>query len=356
LLDFFRSLASLLVVLGHTRYLYFGTPTNVANSSGIVQKAFYFLTGLHHEAVVFFFVISGFLVGGQIIELNKKGVFDAWAYFINRFVRIYIVFIPALALAFILNWVGANIFIGTSAHTDLLDGWAGFDWPCFMACLQGIECEAHANPPLWSLGYEWLLYLLAPAFFGIIFSSLDKRAIGIALVLFAVIIYAAFHRGVSWEWFLFWLIGAVAQQLVIYRCLPISAGFLGLIVAAGACAAARMRDFPLAVSDTLIAVAFGLAISSRLLLVWHWGAKASARMAAFSYSLYAIHLPVVVFIARMLERLGWADAVAASAGAGVDFLVSVVAALLAAICFAWTTENRTDAVRRMFLRYRKSSV
>ncbi|MDR3562951.1 MAG: acyltransferase family protein, partial [Negativicutes bacterium] len=157
LLDLSRIAAALLVVIGHTRYRYFGTPTAIAHS-GLGRQIFYFFTGLSREAVVVFFVISGFLVGGQIIELSSNGIFDVWAYLINRFSRIYIVLIPALVLAFVFSWVGAKAFAGTSSHTDLLEGWSDFSFPCFLACLQGIECKAHANPPLWSLGYEWLIY------------------------------------------------------------------------------------------------------------------------------------------------------------------------------------------------------
>ena len=78
LLDSIRIGAALLVVLGHCRFLYFGTPENVAQSN-IWRQLFYLFTGLGHEAVVLFFVLSGFLVGGQILASKAKGVFYPWA-------------------------------------------------------------------------------------------------------------------------------------------------------------------------------------------------------------------------------------------------------------------------------------
>ena len=39
--------------------------------------------------------------------------------------------------------------------------------PCHLAALQGLLCLPWgANPPFWTLGYEWGLYLIAPAIFG----------------------------------------------------------------------------------------------------------------------------------------------------------------------------------------------
>ena len=62
-LDFIRWMAALLVVLQHIRYLWFAEYADIQNKT-ILFKLFYFLTGFGSEAVMVFFVLSGFLVGG----------------------------------------------------------------------------------------------------------------------------------------------------------------------------------------------------------------------------------------------------------------------------------------------------
>ena len=50
-----------------------------------------------------FFIVSGFLVGGSVWRLIAQARFDLGAYLINRFARIYLVFIPALLLVLVLE-------------------------------------------------------------------------------------------------------------------------------------------------------------------------------------------------------------------------------------------------------------
>ena len=361
LLDSIRIGAALLVVLGHCRFLYFGTPENVAQSS-IWRQLFYLFTGLGHEAVVLFFVLSGFLVGGQILASKAKGVFDPWAYFVNRFVRIYIVFIPALVLAFGLDQIGANFLTGTAAHKDLLDGWSDFNFRCYLGCLQGVACAAHANPPLWSLGYEWLLYLFAPAVFGILFSSYSYIVRLCLIALLAVVFQfalavipdkSALGGELVWKWFLIWFLGAAAYWIVNSRCLPTAAGIFGIFCVAVAFLLARSRIVPPFASDCMIAVGLALTISSRLLLVWRFFPRGSANLAGFSYSLYAIHLPIIVFSARILEAAHLAGPhPEPTLRAGSDFLLTVAIALVGAIGFSRLTEAETTALRRFILKRR----
>lgn len=58
-LDFVRWMAALLVVLQHIRYLWFAEYADIQNKT-ILFKLFYFLTGFGSEAVMVFFVLSGF--------------------------------------------------------------------------------------------------------------------------------------------------------------------------------------------------------------------------------------------------------------------------------------------------------
>ena len=68
-LDVVRGLSAIAVCAGHLRSVMFVDYSNLQTPS-LLQKVFYGLTGLGHQAVMVFFVLSGFFVGGSI--LRKK--------------------------------------------------------------------------------------------------------------------------------------------------------------------------------------------------------------------------------------------------------------------------------------------
>jgi len=191
-LDLLRFGAALLVLFGHTRGLLFTSFQDIAHP-GLGTKMFYFLTGIHREGVAIFFAVSGFLVGGAVWRSIRGRRFDAKAYLASRFSRIYLVLLPALALALLFDWAGRFFLGGTRFFGERPLMPMGFTsdwtWPqmaCNLAAVQGIFCKPlGVNPPLWSLGYEWVFYLIAPILFGLAFSSLARpvRVGGIALVL-----------------------------------------------------------------------------------------------------------------------------------------------------------------------------
>ena len=65
-LDLLRAAAALLVMIGHVRNLFFTDYSQVVNCNWLI-KSIYFLTGLGHESVIIFFVLSGLLVGGKVV-------------------------------------------------------------------------------------------------------------------------------------------------------------------------------------------------------------------------------------------------------------------------------------------------
>jgi peptidoglycan/LPS O-acetylase OafA/YrhL len=104
-LDFVRLSAAVLVLLGHARGLLLVSMAQVEHPNPLI-RAFYLVSGLQHEGLVMFFIVSGFLVGGSVWRLIAQARFDLVAYLINRFARIYLVFIPALLLVLVLNTIG----------------------------------------------------------------------------------------------------------------------------------------------------------------------------------------------------------------------------------------------------------
>src|SRR3984893_19323634 len=148
LLDFLRATAALLVLLGHTRNAYFHY-TDVLAQPGLFLKLFYFITSLPGEAVVIFFVLSGFLIGGSLADSLQRGSFDLVRYLIARFVRIYIVYVPALILTEAIFWFGSRVLSDPGeghirplfSERELNFGGVS-QFICHLSGLQGYSCIA----------------------------------------------------------------------------------------------------------------------------------------------------------------------------------------------------------------------
>jgi peptidoglycan/LPS O-acetylase OafA/YrhL len=70
-LDMVRGIAALAVMFGHIRGLFFLDYSDLAAPSPAVTL-FYAVTGLGHQAVMVFFVLSGCLIGGSVMTAMKR--------------------------------------------------------------------------------------------------------------------------------------------------------------------------------------------------------------------------------------------------------------------------------------------
>src|SRR5665647_3965432 len=96
-LDLARFIAALLVALSHLRGFVFVDFYSIDHPS-LVWSAFYFATGFGHQAVMAFFVLSGFLVGGTVVSGAEAAQWSWSDYAITRMTRLWIVLHPALVL------------------------------------------------------------------------------------------------------------------------------------------------------------------------------------------------------------------------------------------------------------------
>ena len=103
-LDLVRGLAALEVMLSHLRggnWVEFGALP--PSQQTIAVKIFFFGTRLGHEAVMIFFVLSGFLVGGNLVSRIRQGRFKISDYAIDRGTRISIPLVAACVLTLVIN-------------------------------------------------------------------------------------------------------------------------------------------------------------------------------------------------------------------------------------------------------------
>ena len=94
-----RWVAAFFVVIYHL----YGISVLNQPSPGLLFSGVHFFCGFGHIAVIVFFVISGFLVGGGAIFRLEDNGFDVIDYFVHRAARIYTVLIPALIAGFVLD-------------------------------------------------------------------------------------------------------------------------------------------------------------------------------------------------------------------------------------------------------------
>ena len=221
-LDCLRGLAALLVVVEHLRAFLF-VPFPQVKAPGILTKVFYLVTGLGHQAVMIFFVLSGFLVGGSVITALQRGKWSWRGYLLRRMSRLWVVLIPALLLTLFWDKLGCSIAPG-GYHGDYRELYHSGPTPAIPAdwsigtflgntfFLQTIMVPCFGtNGPLWSLANEFWYYLLFPL--GLtIFITRKWRDRVMALILVAGIIFFL-PKSILLEGVI-WLLGAVVFYLI----------------------------------------------------------------------------------------------------------------------------------------------
>jgi len=198
-------------------------------------------------------------------------------YLIARFVRIYIVYLPTLVITEAVFLFGSRLLSDPGAgHLRPLFSQQQMHFGrvsqaiCHLSGLQGFSCPRwEQNPALWSLGYEWALYLLAPAIIGLIVwkASPGLRLMAIALVCaIAATVCQDPKQGVGW--FIVWFLGAGSYSVLRAGLVPLPAGILGAgLVIAGMAMSLLPAENQLE-TDTIIAAGTAIAIACRLMVAF----------------------------------------------------------------------------------------
>jgi peptidoglycan/LPS O-acetylase OafA/YrhL len=354
-----RWLAAFAVLIAHAGSLLISQPDIMSAPHGPGAYVWWFLTGFPHQAVIVFFVISGFLVGGNFIAKSRGTEPFLAKYFVDRTVRIYLLLVPVILLGWCLDSIGRHFLAGFGLYDSPM--FAGsFDLKLLgpnLLNLQGIFFPAFGtNGPLWSLGCEfwyyiaWALLLLpltltAPLVrvFGFICGAALAVSFSIAGVFF-------FVGG------LIWLSGALVRfaprPLVRSKGLALLI-FLAITVAVRLMCRGKIPSDPFwaALADAAVALSFcNLLLSLRFSQSREWAIcnwRIHKPLSDFSFSLYACHLPIIVLAVAAADYLfgaGWHAQTATALHWMVTFGL-----LGLTLCLAWLlsrgTEARTDDVR-----------
>jgi peptidoglycan/LPS O-acetylase OafA/YrhL len=359
-LDVMRWVAALVVVLTHVNdQVFLSMAETPEESRTLAFMAWKLISASGNEAVIVFFVISGYLVGGAALaEFLRDGDIKLSNYMLRRCARLYTVLIPALVIGATLDIVGSQLSGGESVYADRLHHLtvAGFFGNMFY--LQNIFVETFGtNDALWSLTNEFFYYVMCGVF---LYALSKNRSTLQRLGLFALL------GGISWLIFpkilLFgtlWLLGMALRVLPLRRTLPIavSAGqFLITLLVIRVFFEWEWRETLTAHYMVSLAAAFSFSLfvaslqarlsnDSRALpwLVCHPFNKIAAD---FSYTLYATHFPFIMFAIAVSETLfgvGWRSAYTGGWELGIVALL-----IMAVMVYAWLMflafESRTRTV------------
>lgn len=153
--NWIRGICAILVVLGHARNFYpFRDFTRSGDISGL-NSALLMPTALAMESVSIFFLISGFLVGGQVWRNVSVRNFKWNRFLADRLTRLWVVLIPGLFVSdLVSNVIAKNGVLFNTSRDSLLN------LGCNAVFLMPTRCEPYAsNASLWSLGYEFYFYV-----------------------------------------------------------------------------------------------------------------------------------------------------------------------------------------------------
>jgi peptidoglycan/LPS O-acetylase OafA/YrhL len=365
-LDLLRGLAALEVFVGHCRTLFFVSVGEVTHLN-LFTKGLYLLTSFGHQSVIIFFVLSGFLVSSSIFKAYRENRWSWRIYLVNRLSRLEVVLLPALILCFLLDTLGiylfgeGGVYSGNGFGSNLI-AFSVNDRLSFriflgnILFLQNISVPTFgSNSPLWSLTHEFWYYILFPLFFELISTQFTfnlKNCLRVGFG-FLVMLGLGLSRSLA---FLIWLMGSLINLLPLLPILSSRQVWRGAIVIFssflfGCIILTRfLARFEL-VSDFLIGIASSLLvyillhdqISTDESTIY---ARFSRSLAGFSYTLYLVHLPLLVFLrAALPEQQRWQPDIF-HVGIGI-ILCGVV--LGYAFLISCLTEAKTDKVKHWLL-------
>jgi peptidoglycan/LPS O-acetylase OafA/YrhL len=304
LLDLFRFVAALLVFFHHAEQMFKDRYLSIIASFG-------------HDAVIFFFILSGFVIG--YVSTSKEKSLTEFA--IARLARLYSVAVPSLILVLMLFGVGSYLYPDEYANSSNMSWYRVILSSLFFLNQTWIfSADVPTNGPYWSISYEAWYYIL----FGIVFyiSGVWKYILTIAVLLMAgpriilllpiwlsgVFCYRIHHSLAERKifgyvilflaiFFYFWIrLAKFDNVLFLY-----SADLFGGEVKAGNFLAFSKRFLP----DYVIAVSFILILYGVYMIREDvsWivdGLSKYIKFASkYTFSLYLYHFPILLLLSKM---------------------------------------------------------
>lgn len=378
-LDLFRWVAAFAVVLTHMNAIYYvKVMTLPMGQRSLGHLALAVLSGWGRPAVMMFFVLSGYLVGGgSWRKYQRFGRFAPGDYMVARLSRLWLVVLPGLVMISGLFLLGTGPFGGISSgayapHTDeAASAQISFGvFICNAFFMQTALCPNFAGDgALWSLFNEFWYYCAWCIFMVALASSRPTLRFGLPLISLATLLGLAILQ-IRWA-------GRLRDDILIYS----SVWLLGVAVAANSkrvpalnpalaaiLFAACLTIWRVYLSPPDIGDRFGLELSgdtlvafsfAHLLFAMQRSRKLSAPpfahlhvgLAAFSFSLYVLHEPILISYNAALRRyvgVGYVIVPRTLSDYAVGFS-AISLCVLVAFVFGHYTERYTVNVRNAII-------
>lgn len=344
-LDLIRFLAAFMVVLSHARgYFFVEFGALIDTERTVLTLVFYAFTRIANEAVIVFFVLSGFLVGGRVLERISNGTFQPTNYAIDRFVRIMLPLVPALILTAIIRIVIDGDFSKVEFMGNLFS-------------LQGIFVSPFGgNGPLWSLSYEVWFYVLA-FFIGIITINKSFSYLSTLLLIMIGMVFTVLSPVYLFSWLIgtltylrrpnnfSWKLFTFAIILMLYSIVAVQLGYESISVSIE-----WLNKFLPALDAARVLLAAGIALFIQQLILLKPTKKIAINLdlfgttlAKFSYTLYLTHYPFM----QLLIYLGFVKAENINSTSLLSFLASIIFSFILAFLLYLVFEKHTYVVKKM---------
>jgi len=324
-LDGIRGFAAFYVMVGHSRWLLWegytlGYSQHPDQYNWLETTIVHVLSSFRygHEAVLLFFVLSGFVIHlryAQYLKSDNQHQFDFVPFFLRRLKRIMPPLLLALLLTFIIDQIGLYLKLPiyssatpyssinqniTPNHNWLILGGNLLFLMKFYVPVFG------TNGPLWSLAYEWWFYMLYPLMYIFLKRSFTISTL-IVFSLYLLVSVIPIKNVLLAEIFSLypcWWLGTLLAEIYSGRSkikfstiMPFS---LLLFITTLGNLNFSLRGF----NDFLWATGF-CGIFSFLFWLQANGIKLKLLqimepLGKISYSLYVIHMPIIVFLSGLL--------------------------------------------------------
>lgn len=368
-LDAVRGLSAIAVCTGHLRVMLF-VDNSELQSTFLLNKIFYFATGIGHQAVMVFFVLSGFFVGGAI--LKRRDNFSWIEYLIARLSRLWIVLIPALIFTFLIDQliqsVAPNAIAGSyyslwnsgpTANQSYSNSWWTFLGNILF--LQKILTPVYGtNDPLWSLSSEFWYYILFPLCIYASGNCYRLRKPGpllrIAAALVALTIFLWLPPEIRLGYFI-WLLGVMIYltfERMHNRTIPLlilgTFLFIGSLIYSESFALQDILKIP---KDLVVGLGFSVLCLGLLNLPnpitrGFWLAKLIRGLSEFSYSLYLSHFSLIILIGSLFYN---SNQLLPNLAGYSHFILWFGLLIIVGIMFWWLFERRTNELRNFMKNY-----
>jgi peptidoglycan/LPS O-acetylase OafA/YrhL len=339
-LDALRGLLAVYVALGHCRWLLWGghaawlaAPHQPWEFAPAVASAF---LRYGREAVVVFFVLSGFFIHYRAATPRARENFQAEPFYRRRWHRLAAPYFFALAITVVCDWIGrswwpalyqARTGDAVVDTTFIVGGYSPASVvPALMLLPSSLGRDFGSNGPLWSIAFEVVYYALYPLWLQVRRRSavIAFGAIPMVCLMMALIPSRAFPVTVL-MYYPIWLAGAWLAERVVAAGVPSRAVANG--VALFLIGAAIYVLFDVMLVRVLAALLFGVG-----LVVAFGGAQSRDRVllplfeyfGVRSYTIYILHFPIVALLSACVFATfgqrplhGWTAVAGALASIGI---------------------------------------